>query len=93
MVSGVWVTPIQFKMYDTITHTTRMLFLPQAPIMAPNEIEDMVEEGKEMFLDYLKGKGAHQEMPREQQHEFGPHLRQIEQSNRRFREVGHGRYW
>lgn len=93
MVSGVWVTPIQFKMYDTRTHTTRMLFLPQAPIMAAAEIEDLVEEGKEMFREYLQGKAAHQEMPRSQQHELGPHLISIEQSRRRVRDVGHGRYW
>lgn len=92
-ITGVWVTPIQFRMMDRRTHTTRLLFLPQAPIMEAAELADMVEEGKELFRDYLAGKATHQPMPKAQQHEFGPHLRAIETSKRRFREVGHGRYW
>ena len=92
-ITGVWVTPIQFRMTDARTHTTRMLFLPQAPFMDLHEIEDLVEEGKEMFAEYLAGKADHQTMPRTQQHECGPHLRAIEASKRRRRETGNRRYY
>jgi len=89
---GVWVSPIQYRMTNARTSTVRMLFLPQAPMMEPAEIEDLVGEGEEMFRDYLAGKATHQGMPKSQQHEFGPHLRAIEASKRRFRETGNRRY-
>jgi len=92
-IVGVWVSPIQYRMTNARTATVRMLFLPQAPMMGPAEIEDLVGEGEEMFRDYLAGKANHQAMPKAQQHEFGPHLRAIEASKRRARQVGHGRYW
>ena len=92
-VTGVWVTPTQFRMRDARTNAVRMLFLPQIGQLEPAEIEDMVESGKEMFAAYVAEKGTHQPMPRQQQHEFGPHLRSIEASKVRFAQVGHGRYW
>ena len=88
----MWVSPIQYRMTNARTATVRMLFLPQAPMMGPAEIEDLVGEGEEMFRDYLASKADHQVMPKTQQHEFGPHLRAIEASKRRFRETGNRRY-
>jgi len=92
-ITGVWVSPIQYRMTNARTSTVRMLFLPQAPMMEQAEIADLVGEGEEMFRDYLASKATHQAMPKSQQHEFGPHLRAIETSKRRARQVGHGRYW
>lgn len=89
---GVWVTPIQYRMTNPRTAAVRMLFLPQAAELDPHEIEDMVEEGKELFVEYLRSKGDHQTMPRSQQHDLGPHLQAIEASKRRVRETGNRRY-
>ena len=69
-----------------------MLFLPQENLEQA-ERDDLVDWGKEQFLAYLDGRPTRKVMPRSQQHEFGPHLRSIEESKRRFRQVGHGRYW
>ena len=92
-IVGFWATPVQYRMYDARTRSTQMAFLPQAAYLSPVEIEDMLGMARERFQEELTERGDHQTMPRSQQHEFGPHLRQIEASKRRFKQVGHGRYW
>ena len=90
---GFWVRPGQYQMHDPITHTTQFLFLPQIHDLAPAEVEEMVGMGEVRFREERLGRGEHKEMPKSQQHEFGPHLKSIEATKRLVRATGHGRYW
>ena len=95
-VTGIWVTPIQYRMTDTRTHTTKMALIPGADdptLYDAEELHEAVMYAEERFIEVLRDKPNWQQMPRETQHELGPHLKEIETSKRRRKEVGHGRYW
>ena len=92
---GFWINDYTYRMYDERTHQTRMVHVMplDGGVSEAEEAQDVVEEYIERFEDDLKKIPTHVNMARDQQREFGPHLRSIEETNRRFREVGHGRYW
>ena len=92
---GFWVNDYTFRMHDERTHTTRLVHVMplDGGLPEPEEAQDVIEEYIERFEAELKEIPNHVDMPRDQQNEFAPHLRSIEDTNRRFSEVGHGRYW
>ena len=93
MITGFWVGTDQYRMYDARSHTTWLVMIPGAEYLDENEVADMVDEAREEFTEQVKERPDHQAMPRSQQNELAPHLREIEASKWRFREVGHGKYW
>ena len=93
MITGFWVGTDQYRMYDERTKTTWLVMVPGADLLDNNEVYDIVEEAKEQFAEQIKEKPTHQAMPIAQQHELAPHLRAIEETNRKVRETGHGRYF
>ena len=92
---GMWVGPHTYRMYDSRTQTTKHIAIMSIDGLpsAPEEIADIVEEYKERFAAECAAMPDHQVMPKSQQHDFAPHLRDIEASNHRRYEVGHGKYW
>ena len=94
-VTGVWKNEYQYRMYDSRTHTSRLVFVCalDGGMSEPEEVEDVIAEYKERFVEELKDKPDWVRMPLDQQHELAPHLRAIEASKRKRRETGNPRYY
>lgn len=94
MVTGLWVNDYTYQMYDARTHRHRrvVVFARDGGLSEPEEVADIVAEYKERFAAELRETPNWQPMPREQQHELGPHLNEIKETKRRYRETNNHRY-
>ena len=94
-VSGMWVNDYQYRMYDSRTHISRLVFVAalDGGLSEPEEVADVIAEYSERFVEELRDKPDWRPMPIDQQHELAPHLRAIEASNRKRLETGNPKYF
>ena len=96
MVTGFWVTREQFRMTDSVTGKVKMILVPGAgrsELVEKEELEDIILEYREKFEAEVKGGQPRRMMPRNDQHDLGKTLNEIDASKQHRREALHSRWW
>jgi hypothetical protein len=95
-ISGFWVSDIQYRMYDPRTHTTKMVFVPGAndpTLYDVDELNDIVEDVRTRVQAEIDEKANYQAFSKDEQHDFGDLLHEINASKKHRRETGNERYF
>ena len=83
-------------MTDSVTGKVKLILVPGAghsDLVEQEELEDIILEYREKFAAECRGAQARKLMPRNDQHDLGVVLKEIEASRQHRREALHNRWW
>ena len=89
-----WVDKWTFRVRHPETGRTQDVTIPGADGLDRQRLDNLVAWQTEHTLAELKGPSpTAPQRNREEQHDLGRHLKEIEATTQQIKETGHGKYW
>lgn len=95
-INGFWKDDHTYEMVDRITGKTRLTMVPGAgysDLVTKEELEDIILEYEEKFLEDLRYAQPRKHFTRNEQHDLGKVANEIKASQEHRKESLHGKWW